>query len=49
MCLMLKSTSLWLVSEVQVEVCARAKGAASARMPVKTAKRFIEKSFQSGP
>src|ERR1039457_2812194 len=31
---MLKSTSLWAGSEAQVEYCARAMGAASARMPV---------------
>src|SRR5580698_878040 len=39
-----KSTSLWLGSETQVEVCARARGAASARIPVIRAKRFIFRS-----
>jgi hypothetical protein len=45
-CLMLKSTSLCCGSLVQVEVCARAKGAISARMPITSAKRFIVKSFR---
>jgi hypothetical protein len=38
---MLKSTSLWAGSEAQVEYCAMARGAASARMPVTSAKCFI--------
>jgi hypothetical protein len=47
---MLKSTSLWAGSEVQVEYCARARGAAKARMPVTIAKRFIvEFPFGAGP
>jgi hypothetical protein len=49
-CLMLKSTSLWAGSEVQVEYCAMARGAAIARMPVTIAKRFImEIPFSARP
>src|SRR5450631_1531034 len=40
---MVKSTSLWAGSEIQVEVCAMARGAAKARMPVKIAMRFIDR------
>jgi hypothetical protein len=43
---MLKSTSLWAGSVAQAEVCAKARGVASARMPDKIAKRFIVISFQ---
>src|SRR5580658_5298777 len=39
---MVKSTSLWAGSDFQVEVCARARGAASARMPVTRVKRFMD-------
>src|SRR5271157_979626 len=47
---MLKSTSLCAGSEVQVEVCARARGAASARMPVTNTKRLIGQfPFDAGP
>ncbi len=50
MCLMLKSTSLWAGSEVQVEVCARARGAASARMPVSNCQTLhLHNSFRCGP
>jgi len=41
MWVMVKSTSLWFGSEIQVEVCANANGAASARMPVRTVNRFM--------
>ena len=53
-CRMLKSTSLCRWSLVQVvtweEGCARARGAASARMPVRSVQCFIvEYSFHAGP
>src|ERR1035437_2760337 len=44
--LIVKSTSLWAGSVAQAEVCAMAMGAASARMPVRIAKRFIVESFR---
>jgi hypothetical protein len=47
---MLKSTSQWAGSAAQVEYCAKAMGAASARMPVTNTKRFIvQNPFDAGP
>jgi hypothetical protein len=43
----LKPMSLWAWSETQVEVCAMARGAASARMPDTSANLFID-SFPFG-
>src|SRR5580698_4680836 len=43
-----KPTSLWAGSAVQVEACAMASGAASAKTPETNAKRFIgSSSFHS--